>query len=369
MLLVEEQLDSHSTESYKVDYMPKLLTNGCSITLGAELGEETRTFWHKSTGEKGMEYQHCDTAYRNRERWSTKLADKLDMEPKNLARGGGSNWRTWRTTQDYLLENTVSLAVIQMTEPSRFQIPISLDFIKKWNPTKVTPTFEDWATGGIYAPDADLGGRYEEYSHWNFGEQRQLMSYMMGDIYESHYKNMSEEITGFFLINDQIQNFFDYLRHILYLHNMFVYYNIPHLIVDMMEGMTACSLIKEELEKITELPEDVMLLKFQQNKWELQETTGGEFDKNIGEHYVTWFKYVKKSNMSKKFNKLYNAVISLKEFDGHPYRNYFAKVTRHSPQRSNDMFIGQMPGGHPNEECHTVFAERMYNEIMNRSIL
>ena len=369
MLLVEEQLDSHSTESYKVDYMPKLLTNGCSITLGAELGEETRTFWHKSTGEKGMEYQHCDTAYRNRERWSTKLADKLDMEPKNLARGGGSNWRTWRTTQDYLLENTVSLAVIQMTEPSRFQIPISLDFIKKWNPTKVTPTFEDWATGGIYAPDADLGGRYEEYSHWNFGEQRQLMSYMMGDIYESHYKNMSEEITGFFLINDQIQNFFDYLRHILYLHNMFVYYNIPHLIVDMMEGMTACSLIKEELEKITELPEDVMLLKFQQNKWELQETTGGEFDKNIGEHYVTWFKYVKKSNMSKKFNKLYNAVISLKEFDGHPYRNYFAKVTRHSPQRSNDMYIGSMPGGHPNEECHTVFAERMYNEIMNRSIL
>jgi len=28
-----------------------------------------------------------------------------------------------------------------------------------------------------------------------------------------------------------------------------------------------------------------------------------------------------------------------------------------------------MPGGHPNEQCHTVFAERMYNEIMNRRIL
>ena len=136
MLLVEEQLDSHSTESYKVDYMPKLFTNGCSITLGAELGEETRTFYHKSTGEKGMEYQHCDTIYRNRHRWPTKLAEMLEMEPKNLARGGGSNWRIWRTTQDYLLENTVSLAVIQMTEPSRFQIPISLDFIKKWNPSK-----------------------------------------------------------------------------------------------------------------------------------------------------------------------------------------------------------------------------------------
>ena len=56
MLLVEEQLDSHSTESYKVDYMPKLFTNGCSITLGAELGEETRTFGD------GMNYQHCDVS-------------------------------------------------------------------------------------------------------------------------------------------------------------------------------------------------------------------------------------------------------------------------------------------------------------------
>ena len=369
MLLVEEQLDSHSTESYKVDYMPKLFTNGCSITLGAELGEETRRF-----GEKGMEYQHCDTIYRNRHRWPTKLAEMLEMEPKNLARGGGSNWRIWRTTQDYLLENTVSLAVIQMTEPSRFQIPISLDFIKKWNPSQNVQSFFDWATGGIYGPGVDMGGGYEEYSHWNWGEQHQLMSFMGGDISaiadgrESHYKNMTDEITGFFLINDQIQNYFDYMRHILYLHNMFVYYNIPHLIVDMLEGMTVCSLIKEELEKITELPEDVMLLKLQGNKWELQETTGA-FDKKIGEHYVTWFKYVKKSHMSKKFNKLYNAVISLKEFDGHPYRNYFSKVTRNSPQRSNDMYIGSMPGGHPNEQCHTVFAERMYNEIMNRRIL
>ena len=42
MLLVEEQLDSHSTEYYsKEKFMPKLLTNGCSISLGAELGETT----------------------------------------------------------------------------------------------------------------------------------------------------------------------------------------------------------------------------------------------------------------------------------------------------------------------------------------
>ena len=32
--------------------MPKLLTNGCSITLGAEMGETTRT------AKEGWSYQH-----------------------------------------------------------------------------------------------------------------------------------------------------------------------------------------------------------------------------------------------------------------------------------------------------------------------
>ena len=361
MLLVEEQLDSHSTESYKVDYMPKLLTNGCSITLGAELGEETRTF------EDGNKYQHCDTDYRNKHRWPTLLAEMLEMEAKNLSRGGGSNWRIWRTTQDYLLENSVSLAVIQMTEPSRFQIPISFDFLKRWNPTKVTPTIFDWATGGIYGPASDMGGGYEEYSHWNWGEQHQLNSFGNGDLLESHYKDMREELTGFFLLNDQMHNFFDYLRHVLYLHNMFTYHNVPHLIVDMLEAFTMCSYIKRELEEITELPEDVMLEKMEKFPLLLLETTE-EYQGN-DKDYLTWFRYVKKSNMSKKFNKLYNAVISLKEYDNHPYRNYFSRQTRALTPESNDMYIGEMPGGHPNEQCHKVFAERMYNEIMNRRIL
>ena len=361
MLLVEEQLDSHSTESYKVDYMSKLLTNGCSITLGAELGEETRTF------EDGNKYQHCDTDYRNKHRWPTLLAEMLEMEAKNLSRGGGSNWRIWRTTQDYLLENSVSLAVIQMTEPSRFQIPISFDFLKRWNPTKVTPTIFDWATGGIYGPASDMGGGYEEYSHWNWGEQHQLNSFGNGDLLESHYKDMREELTGFFLLNDQMHNFFDYLRHILYLHNMFTYHNVPHLIVDMLEAFTMCSYIKRELEEITELPEDVMLEKMEKFPLLLLETTE-EYQGN-DKDYLTWFRYVKKSNMSKKFNKLYNAVISLKEYDNHPYRNYFSRQTRALTPESNDMYIGEMPGGHPNEQCHKVFAERMYNEIMNRRIL
>ena len=97
MLLEEEQYDLVSTKYYKETYhMPTLLTNGCSITLGAELGETTKT--HKD----GFEYQHCDTDYRENNRWSSKLASKFDMKPINLARGGGSNWRIWRNTQDYL---------------------------------------------------------------------------------------------------------------------------------------------------------------------------------------------------------------------------------------------------------------------------
>ena len=70
MLLVEEQYDSVSTKYYKDKFMPRLLTNGCSITLGAELGEK------KVTHRSGFEYQDCDTVYRHNNRWSTKLAMK-----------------------------------------------------------------------------------------------------------------------------------------------------------------------------------------------------------------------------------------------------------------------------------------------------
>ena len=112
----------------------------------------------------------------------------------------------------------------------------------------------------------------------------------------------------------------------------------------------------EALEKMKKIP-----LHFLESTEEYQ---GNDRD------YLTWFRYVKKSNMSKKFNKLYNAVISLKQFDNHPYRNYFSRSTRSTHEAgSNDMYIGSMPGGHPNEQCHKVFAERMYNEIMNRRIL
>ena len=369
MLLVEEQYDSVSTKYYKDKFMPRLLTNGCSITLGAELGEK------KVTHRSGFEYQDCDTVYRHNNRWSTKLAMKLDMEPINIARGGGSNWRIWRNTQDYLLENQVEFAVIQMTEPSRFQIPISYDFVSKWNPTSTVSEFSDWAAGGIYGSE-DFGGQYEEYSHWNWGEQHQLQSFMNdrkanpgqlsdwdGDavLDENHYVNMADEITGYFLINDQIHSYFDYLRHMLYLHNLFESHRVPHLIVDMLEGFTMCQYILDELEQVEAMSVDASVDKF--FNYIIPQDADSK-TKRI------WFDYIKKSKMQSKFSNLFRQVASAKWFDGHPYRNYFSKITRDCPREGmNDMYVGEMPNGHPDEVCHTIFAERMFSEIKRRNLL
>ena len=379
MLLVEEQYDSVSTKYYKDDFMPNLLTNGCSITLGAELGEVTKT--HKS----GFEYQHCDTDYRHNNRWSTKLAMKLDMKPINLARGGGSNWRIWRTTQDYLLDNTANLAVIQMTEPSRFQIPISYDFVKKWKPTSAVTKLTDWAEGGIYGNE-DCN-TLEEYSHWNWGEQHQLQSFMNDrkskpgkmtefgretdtgvELDENHYGDMADEITGYFLMNAQMHCYFDCLRHMLYLHNLFDSHNIPHLIVDMLEGFSICQFILDELEQVENIPLNVLVNKLKTNPYMFSYVIEPEPD-DIKAVRV-WFDYIKQSNMYTKFNNLFKAVATAKWFDGHPYRNYFSKITRNCPRvGDNDMYIGEMPRGHPDEVCHTIIAERMFSEIKRRNLL
>ena len=369
MLLEEEQSDSHLTEYYcKEKFMPKLLTNGCSISLGAELGETTRT------AKEGWKYQHCDTDYRHNARWPTLLANKLNMHPINLSRGGGSNWRIWRTTQDYMLHTDVDFAVIQMTEASRWQMPISFDFIDRWTPTKVVDSFFDFAHGGIYGAE-DGGKGFEEYSNWNYGEYHQLRSFQNDHrpndetLDENHYIDMKQEIDGYFLFNDQIHNYFDFMRHVLYLHYLFDSQNVPHLIVDMLESFVVCGMIKDELERVAEVPVDIQIEKFKTNPFELQYIVD-EYHPSKEKEYRLWFEYIKKSNMSQKFNNLFSKVASARWFDGHPYRNYFSRITRNCPREGmNDMYIGEMPNGHPNEECHSIFAERMYNEITRRKLL
>tara|TARA_B000000557_G_scaffold166213_1_gene135032 strand:- start:251 stop:1369 length:1119 start_codon:yes stop_codon:yes gene_type:complete len=372
MLLPEEQYESVSTKYYfeESKSMPKLFANGCSITIGAELGEYTQTW------DDGREYQDVDIEYRTANRWSTKLAEKLDMEPVNIARGGGSNWRTWRTTQDFVVDNQIHCAVIQMTEPSRFQIPISYDFISKWQETD-NVNFFNWAYGGIYSPEKDLGGGYEEFSHWNTGEMNNLFSFQnhVGNQTTertqkgTHYENMRDELAGYWLFNTQIQNYFDYLRHVLYLHNVFQCHGVPHLIIDALEGWTMCQFLKKELETIAHTQEDKLFLMLESNPkmFGMVISDFHELDRKV---LSTWFEYIRKSQMSKRFNKLFKTVATLNNFDGHSYRKYFSKITMECPREGmNDMYIGSMPNGHPDEAAHLQFAERMFSEIKRRNIL
>ena len=50
--------------------------------------------------------------------------------------------------------------------------------------------------------------------------------------------------------------------------------------------------------------------------------------------------------------------------------NNFSKITMECPREGmNDMYIGSMPNGHPDEAAHLQFAERMFSEIKRRNIL
>ena len=69
-----------------------LLANGCSFTVGSCMYENVET--------------HIDlTEKRNKNRFSKKLADKLNLKEINIAQGGGSNDRIFRTTFDWIENN------------------------------------------------------------------------------------------------------------------------------------------------------------------------------------------------------------------------------------------------------------------------
>ena len=103
--------------------MNKLFINGCSITLGAELGEE-KAFFDEAKTEP---YMKTNFRYRHENRYSTLVANSFGMEPINISRGAGSNWRTWRTTLDWFDSHPDfdGAAIIQMSGMERFQVPAS----------------------------------------------------------------------------------------------------------------------------------------------------------------------------------------------------------------------------------------------------
>jgi|TARA_B110000238_G_scaffold184808_1_gene212534 hypothetical protein len=359
--------------------MPSLLTNGCSITLGAELGETTKQ--GKNDGDQ--EWQHCDFQYRHDHRWPTILAKKLELSPVNLSRGGGSNWRTWRTTQDFLLETDkiVNCAVIQMTEASRFQIPIGFDFIDKWRPTEPTPDFHNWADGGIWSAESDVGYfTQEEYCNWNWGEYQVMVENIHGTPAYSfqndndknvtgHYHNMKDEFSALTFMNQTVHSLFDYLRHVIYLHDMFESNEIPHLIVDMMMNWETCQSLKSELEMIDAFGTEVLSNTPPRGcnwrtKWAHFDTFGDPEKDKTNKIFI---RTMQKSEMSRKFNNLFKTVSTAKWFDGHPYAMYFRDAPYNN--QPNGLYIGNMPDGHPDEACHQAYADRIYNELKGRKIL
>ena len=77
----------------------KLLTNGCSFTQG---------IYDNFNEQDACPYQ---------------LADKVGWQVDNLAKGGGSNARIFRTTMEYLLDNTPDYVAIASTQHDRHELP------------------------------------------------------------------------------------------------------------------------------------------------------------------------------------------------------------------------------------------------------
>lgn len=77
----------------------KLLTNGCSFTQGI--------------------YDN----FEEQDAWPYQLGKLLDWDVVNLAEGGGSNARIFRTTMEYLLDNTPDYVAIAWTQTDRYELP------------------------------------------------------------------------------------------------------------------------------------------------------------------------------------------------------------------------------------------------------
>ena len=70
--------------------MAILLSCGYFSTLGAELGEFEDYF---DPDDLSSQFRNVDFDYQNKHRYSTLIAEKFDMQPVNLSKGGGSNER------------------------------------------------------------------------------------------------------------------------------------------------------------------------------------------------------------------------------------------------------------------------------------
>ena len=66
--------------------MNKLFINGCSITLGAELGEEKPSLELSLMKTQDGSTHETNFRYRHENRYSTLVANSFGMEPINISR-------------------------------------------------------------------------------------------------------------------------------------------------------------------------------------------------------------------------------------------------------------------------------------------
>lgn len=356
--------------------MDKLFVNGCSITLGAELSEETRYF----DGDKNRPYQWVDPDQRAQLRWSTVLAEKLNLEPVNLARGGGSNWRTWRTTLDYFdnpdNKNFSGAAVIQLSGPERFQVPINENFVNRWQPSRpcavmcdndghVGADFIGWSKGGIYSDTQDLCGlaSVEENSNWNSHDLRELRN--NNDERLTNFNLMKDDILSHDLFNSPIHQSLDTLRLVESLVYMFRSKNIPCYIWDAFHNVEMWNWVLAGLKVIDEAETCTSVSRL---------VSSGNFDRimnlfsdpqeffDMGSFkQETYYNHLREGRIYDKMLYKLESVTSMPEMS----TKLFSRMYLHP---DHPDFVGKMPGYHPDEKCHREIANHLYFEMKGKEV-
>lgn len=355
--------------------MSKLFANGCSVTLGAELAEETKYF----DDDKTRPYQWVDVDYRAEHRWSTVLAKKMNLEPVNISRGGGSNWRTWRTTLDYFNkpenQNFEGVAVIQLTGPERFQIPINENFVDRWHPARpcavycgnedhVGEDFSAWSKGGIYSEMKDLSGigEVEEYSNWSNAQIRELIE---KEERLTNFSLMKNEILSHVFFDSPINQSLDTLRLIESLVYMFRSKNIPCYIWDAFHNMEVWQSVLSGLKFIDKAETCTSITR---------SIKSGDFHEimdlfvNPQEFYdmgtfkqETYYQHLREGEIYGKMLDKLESVISMPEVSDKIFNRLY--VNPDHPE-----FVGRMAGLHPDEKCHQEIANHLYFEMKGKEL-
>lgn len=118
--------------------MQKLLSVGCSNTVGVDLEEEIGIFFFEPQNPKNYTLVNKVNDYRKAHNFSTYVANKLKMECDNLGISGASNERIIFNLVNYLESNTKpELILLNLSGQSRTTIEYNnklLDIDVKWDP-------------------------------------------------------------------------------------------------------------------------------------------------------------------------------------------------------------------------------------------